>query len=300
MSTGFICSLCGNGRHKNIPFRYLFRERYIYATRCTKCKLIVLYPPPNDEEISEMYSEDYFTVEDVQTHHYKKDYMSAVEAIDYTPQVERLKHYLPDNGHILEVGCASGELLNALRREGYQVAGVEISDFAGKVAIEKYDLNVIIASFEEENTGEFLQESSFDLILMGDVLEHMRNPSEAMRYALRLLKPGGKLVVHVPSTLNLISSRLAFMLYRIIGSQKTMTIPPYHLTEFFPATLRRMFLTAGFSTCSVIQETKHPKTIALRHSRLENMIKLIAQYPNYFLTRWLGIYGDRLTGIGIK
>jgi 2-polyprenyl-3-methyl-5-hydroxy-6-metoxy-1,4-benzoquinol methylase len=145
-----------------------------------------------------------------------------------------------------------------------------------------------------------LKENYFDLILMGDVLEHFTNPSDAMKLSLALLKKGGKLIAHVPGTFNLISTRMAFTFYRLTRYQKTMTIPPYHLTEFYPASLRKIFLMNGFPEVKIIQTTKHPKTIPLRHSKIENFVKLTMQYPNYYLTKFFGIYGDRLTGIGTK
>lgn len=300
MAESFHCNLCGSNRYRFIPFRYLFKGRHINAARCKQCGLISLHPYPSDDEITEMYSDEYFTVEDIQTHHYQVDYLTAVENADYTERIGSLKKHLPPKAHILEVGCATGDLLYALKQEGYFVTGVEISEFAARVARDKYNLDIIVSPFEEGLIGNLLQESHYDLVLMGDVLEHLKNPTEAMRYSLRLLKPGGILMVHVPSTLNLISSRLAFLFYRLTGSQKTMTIPPYHLTEFFPRSLRRMYRAAGFTSSVILQETKHPKTITLRHSKLENFLKLSSQYPNFFLTKAFGIFGDRLTGIGTK
>lgn len=300
MNDHFECNLCNHSGFKIIPFRYDFKGRHINAVKCTSCGLISLFPQPSDEEIREMYSDEYFTIDDVQTHHYRQDYLTAVSEVDYSENVNFMQEHLPANARILEVGCATGELLAALRAEGHEVTGVEISGFAGNIAIKNKGLRVLIAPFEEELLHEELEESSFDLVLMGDVLEHFRNPKQAMQYSLKLLKPGGKLMVHVPSTLNLLSSRIAFLIYRILGTQKTMTIPPYHLTEFFPRSLRRLYKASGFSEVQIIQQTKHPKTITLRHSRVENFLKVFSQYPNYFLTRHFGIYGDRLTGIGTK
>ncbi len=159
---------------------------------------------------------------------------------------------------------------------------------------------MINKAFDSSLLGVELNENSFDAILMGDVLEHFTNPRLAMELSLKLLKKGGALIVTVPSTLNLPSTRLAFLIYRLIGSQKTMTIPPYHLTEFFPKTLKKIFLESGFSKAIIKQRTKHPKTITLRHSKIENFIKLSTQYPNYYFTKIFGAFGDRMTGIGIK
>ena len=95
-------------------------------------------------------------------------------------------------------------------------------------------------------------------------------------------------------TLNLISSKLAFIFYRLIGSQKTMRIPPYHLTEFNSKTATKMFEKCGFSKTIIKEEIKAPNTITLRGNWLENTVKLSFQYLNYYLTKWFGISGDRM------
>jgi SAM-dependent methyltransferase len=293
------CCLCGGASFKIIPFRYSFKGRFLNGQKCKCCGLISIFPRPAEFEIEEMYSDDYFTVADKNTHHGTNDYISDIAKVDYAENALNMQRLLK-GGNFLEVGCAAGSFLNALKNIGFNVTGVELSTFAANYGKEKYGINIINKPFDEALLGAELKENSFDAILMGDVLEHFTNPFKAMELSCRLLRKGGRLIVNVPGTLNLISSRMAFVYYRLTGSQKTMSIPPYHLTEFFPGTLKKMYLKAGFSTVEIIQKTKHPKTIPLRHSKMENFIKLSTQYPNYYLTRFFGIYGDRITGIGSK
>jgi hypothetical protein len=79
-----------------------------------------------------------------------------------------------------------------------------------------------------------------------------------------------------------------------------MTMPPYHVNEFTPKTLRLMFERAGFEHCIIVQRIKPPSAITLRGSTFEKIVKKTLHYPNYGLTKSLGILGDRLLGIGIK
>jgi len=103
---------------------------------------------------------------------------------------------------------------------------MEISRFASDYGTKKYGIEIINIPFDARVLDGSLPENHFDGILMGDVLEHLTDPKEALMVASRLLKKGGKLIVHVPGTLNLLSSRLAFLSYRILGTQNTMHIPP--------------------------------------------------------------------------
>lgn len=299
MENNYHCVLCNGSKFRKIPFRYAFKGRFLDGQKCLSCGLISILPRPTDDEITEMYSDNYFTVADNKTHHTNTDYISDIENIDYSENAKSIKRIVP-GGKILEIGCAAGKLLKALENEGFNVTGVELSTFAADYGRKKFGINIINKPFDEKLLGNELIENTYDAIMMGDVLEHFTNPAEAVNLSCRLLKKGGKLIAHVPGTLNLISSHMAFAFYRLSGKQKTMTIPPYHLTEFSPKTLKRMFLDKGFASVQIIQKTKHPRTIPLRHSKIENFVKLTTQYPNYYLTKYFGIYGDRITGIGTK
>jgi len=299
MENKYQCNLCGSSDFKKIPFRYAFKGSFLYGQRCKTCGLISIFPRPIEEEIEKMYSDEYFTVADNKTHHSNTDYVSNILKSDYTEQVNFIKSFAK-GGSFLEVGCATGTFLNKLKENGFDVAGVEISSFAAEYGKKNYGINIINKAFDNNLLGNELSENSFDFILMGDVLEHFVNPTEAVELSYKLLKKGGKLITYVPGTLNLISSKMAFMFYHLTGTQKTMTIPPFHLSEFSPVTLKKMFLHTGFTSVRILQQTKHPKTITLRHSKIENFIKLSTQYPNYYLTKYFGILGDRITGIATK
>jgi hypothetical protein len=87
---------------------------------------------------------------------------------------------------------------------------------------------------------------------------------------------------------------------RMLGKTKKMTLPPYHVSEFTPRTLRAMLERAGFKRCVIVQRIKPPSAITLRGSAFEKIVKKTLHYPNYGLTKSLGVFGDRLLGIGIK
>lgn len=299
MNFDYKCALCGSKQGKKIPFGYAYKNRELTGLKCSSCGLVTIQPQPSADEITEMYAEQYFTTADKKTHHGEKDYISATAHADHSESIRFFKEYVKE-GNFLEIGCATGSLLVQLRDKGFNVTGVEISEFAAKTGREKYGLEIINSSFTNELIGNELPLNHFDAIYLGDVLEHFTNPIEALENIYKILKKGGYVFADVPSSLNLISSRLAFVYYRLSGNKMTMTLPPYHLTEFFPASLRKAFKRAGFEKIIIKQQTKHPKTIPLRHSFIENAAKLILQYPNYFLTKYFGILGDRMTGIARK
>jgi len=294
MSQNFHCNLCHSKAGKAIPFRYLFKERYLQAIKCSDCGLISIWPRPSDEEITEMYAEDYFTGADNSTHHMDVEYLSILSAGDYKEGVEQMKNRCAPGSTILEIGCATGNYLAALKKSGYHVKGIELSGFAVDYAKKNFGLELINKPFDNNLIGNGISEQEFDVIVMGDVLEHFTDPTEAMHLVYKILKPGGVALIQVPGTLNLLSSKLAFFIFNLIGKQKTMTIPPYHLTEFSASSIKRMCEKAGFSKIKVENHIKPPHTIPLRGSFIEKMVKKGMQYPNYYLTKWFGIEGDRI------
>jgi hypothetical protein len=72
------------------------------------------------------------------------------------------------------------------------------------------------------------------------------------------------------------------------------------VNEFTPKTLRAIIEQAGFKQAVIVQRIKPPASITLRGTILEKAIKKTLQYPNYMVTKSLGIFGDRLLGLGIK
>jgi len=107
-------------------------------------------------------------------------------------------------------------------------------------------------------------------------------------------------LIQLPGTLNLLSSKIAFVLFKLMGKQKTMTIPPYHLTEFSAASSKSMLSVAGFNQIIVENEIKPPHTITLRGGIIENSVKLVFQYINYMLTKLFNIEGDRIHIVAYK
>lgn len=293
MSIEFECNLCQSKKASRIPFRYAFKDRFLWLMQCEKCGLRSIWPRPSDEEIVEMYTSDYFTQADAATHHMNQEYVQLLNAGDYSEGVKEMQQ-IAAGGSFLEVGCATGNFLNALKKAGFQVKGIELSEFAVQYAKTNYNIDIINKPFDGQLFGNEITENEFDIVLMGDVLEHFTDPTEAMRLTHKILKQGGVAIIHLPGTLNLLSSKLAFFVYKLIGSQKTMTIPPYHLTEFSAKTIKKMAKLTGFNRIEIRQEVKHPTTIPLRGTFMENIIKKGMQYPNYYLTKWFGIDGDRI------
>lgn len=103
---------------------------------------------------------------------------------------------VPASASILEVGCSAGPLMRRLHAAGYtNVTGIDLSEDA----IRRCH-SVGLANTEVmDATNPRYADQSFDLLIASDVLEHIADEATALRNWLRMLKPGGRLLVCVPA-----------------------------------------------------------------------------------------------------
>jgi SAM-dependent methyltransferase len=97
-------------------------------------------------------------------------------------------------GRLLDVGCGTGAFLNAMKREGWQITGLEPDADARRVARELYRIEPLEASSLYD-----LPEGSFDAITLWHVLEHVHDLHGYVTQLRKLLKPTGKLFIAVPN-----------------------------------------------------------------------------------------------------
>ncbi|HUS68267.1 MAG TPA: class I SAM-dependent methyltransferase [Kofleriaceae bacterium] len=98
-------------------------------------------------------------------------------------------------GRLLEVGCASGELLVEARARGWQVAGVELCEPMVARANRALGDGVVAALPFESATAA---PGSLDALVLNDVLEHLPDLAAALAHARRLLAPTGILMICTP------------------------------------------------------------------------------------------------------
>jgi ubiquinone/menaquinone biosynthesis C-methylase UbiE len=104
----------------------------------------------------------------------------------------------PFGGNILEAGTGKGDFALALAKKGYRLVTFDISEeqrHAARLHLKSFGLDGRV-DFRLEN-GEQLSfaDASFDTIFSVNTLHHLRNPSRFIDELLRVLSPGGKLIL---------------------------------------------------------------------------------------------------------
>ena len=136
---------------------------------------------------------------------YEAHYEQATE-LPRTSKVYTLA-CIPQGGPlaILDVGCGTGENSEAIAAKGHAVCGVDIS----AQAIAKYRQRGFDGRVMDIENGLDFPDGTFDLVFCSEVIEHLTAPEVLARESLRVLKPGGHLVLSTPNS--------AFWVYRGLG-----------------------------------------------------------------------------------
>jgi glycosyltransferase involved in cell wall biosynthesis/precorrin-6B methylase 2 len=130
----------------------------------------------------------------------KPDYHTYKKADPYSShgQIMRwIEHERPED--ILEVGTATGYLTADMKKAGCRVTGVEHDSEMAELA-RQYCHEMLVGDIE---TLDLEGMGRYDAVILGDVLERVRNPREVLQRVSKLLKPRGKVLMSVPNIANI-------------------------------------------------------------------------------------------------
>lgn len=154
-------------------------------------------------------------------------------------EIDAALRYLPAqvDGHLIDIGCGNGEWLEFMQKLGWHIEGVDIDPDAVSKAINK-GLPVHSGTLIEKNYPN----DYFDAVAMFHVTEHVISPSQLLRECLRILKPGGRLV--------LISPNPQSLGHKIFKQNWRGLEPPRHLNLINLALFKKILKNSGFEILS--------------------------------------------------
>jgi 2-polyprenyl-3-methyl-5-hydroxy-6-metoxy-1,4-benzoquinol methylase len=147
---------------------------------------------------------------------------------------------------VLDVGCSSGYLAEPLSERGNTIVGIELDPAAAREA-ERFCERVLVGDVETMELP--LEPGSFDVVLCGDVVEHLRDPVASLARLRPLLKPGGRLVLSTPNVANW-AIRLALLGGRWRYTDRGI-LDRSHTHLFTRATLVEALRAAGYDRIEV-------------------------------------------------
>ena len=137
-------------------------------------------------------------------------------------------------GRLLDYGCGTGHFLAGAKKAGWQVTGLEPNararqDAAGRVG----------QSIQEPTVLTTLAPASFDVVTLWHVLEHVHTLNETLEQLIRVLRPGGKLLIAVPNVESLDAQHY--------GPDWAAYDVPRHLYHFGPGAMRQLLARHGLA-----------------------------------------------------
>ncbi len=124
------------------------------------------------------------------------------EQIDYTRKyiIPYLRRYVPgfEKLNLLEVGCAEGGLLTVMKQYGVRCRGIEIDAKRAAMALNKNpELDILVGDITDPELPAKLNEK-YDLIIIREVIEHIRDKEAAFRNLKNLLSENGLIFISFP------------------------------------------------------------------------------------------------------
>ena len=126
-----------------------------------------------------------------------EDFGSLLDKSRRSIFVKKLDDEIPMGSNILEAGCGTGQLSIALSRYARQIYGIDLSKgslIEAKQFINSNDIKSVHL-FRMNIFKLFFEENTFDVIISNGVLHHTYNPKLAFSKLVRVLKPGGIIVI---------------------------------------------------------------------------------------------------------
>jgi SAM-dependent methyltransferase len=147
----------------------------------------------------------------------------------------------PGRGELLDIGCGTGNFLDAARIAGYEVSGTELDRNAARFAKERVGLPRVfpltITGFVEQYPAK-----KFDVVTFFEVLEHQAAPVEFIEKVKACLRPRGFVALSVPNR------------ERWLTGPDVLDYPPNHFLRWNTRALKNLLSTHGFEVLAVREQ----------------------------------------------
>lgn len=246
----YRCPVCKSANNhliidNGIDYEYGVTGNFKYY-ECDKCQLIFLYPRPPLPKIVNYYPSSY--------HSYQRPSSSVfklLSKININKRKEKYEHLIGKSGKILDVGCGDGEIMEALEEDSnYECFGIEFK----KEIVQQGKIKGLKIAYGTLETTKAYRDSTFNLLIMNHLVEHLQKPELTLNKAYQLLKPDGWISGETPNSQSI---------ERILLNKKWAGYHiPRHLQIFSSRNIVKFLKNAGFSKI-VIKKSYTPGQWAL-------------------------------------
>ncbi len=256
-----ICPVCRNKDtvlFLKLKFRNIRKAFSLY--KCKNCALLFQYPLYPDEVIKNFYRKNYYFFLRDENYEFKRAGMNYVKIFGQNLfEFKRKK--------IIEIGCGKGYLLYILKNLGCFVKGVEISKEASFYAKDKFKLDVYNGTIED-----FVKQSKekFDIILLIDVIEHIKNPRDFFKSISEISKNRSIVVIDTPN---------AESKYISYHKEKWSGFNPFHIRIYSLKAIKSLLCDFGFEIFKYLYYGEEKEKNLMKRKIREFLDALNLSYP---------------------
>lgn len=241
--------ICGNRVDNECrTYQKSFQWGEISFRQCPVCQSWIQSPQLTAESLATWYSSENYYQSGSNRESAYLDYFNDEDKrlVDARSRIRRdLKTIVSKGGSALEIGCATGSFLSALRETGMRVYGIDLSEIFSSHARDLYNLEVSVGDFMASD----FKPGSLDLIVMLGTWSGMQNLEQSLQKINTLLKPEGVFYFNFPYA--------GSWIQRLYGKHFWMFAPSVSALASLVG-CRKALQHAGLSVMNIRQDYQYP------------------------------------------
>lgn len=252
-----VCLGTSGSKKFMVRDRLIIRPDSFSLVRCLDCGLYYLSKRPTKDNIK-LYYPDVYEPYNINKHDFYVDLQerlmkayfkrgkSTVDSLMgllYTRIYGDFPVLNKNNPRVLDIGCGNGLFINSLKKNGWDVYGIDISEKSVNFARNTLNLKNVKQG-DVENIS--YPKSFFDVIVMNHVIEHVYDPNKLFLNASKILKPDGIMIVTTPN--------IRSINFSIFGQDWFPLETPRHLTLFSPQSMTKLAKNSGLKIVKIFSD----------------------------------------------
>ncbi len=184
------CEVCSS-----VDATLMFEKLGHRFVRCGGCGVERISPQPSNETLAKIYGAHYY---DAWGLHENEELVANLKRRTFRYVLGKVGKPSGPSEKLLDLGAATGFLLEIAKELGYDPYAVELSEFGANAIAEKFGKDHVFCG--ELPRAEFAAATpgDFQVITMCDYIEHVRDPKQTLQLAHKWLAPGGTVAITTP------------------------------------------------------------------------------------------------------
>lgn len=160
--------------------------------KCRRCGHVYQNPQPDSKALLDRYDEEYSQYEVENDRNFLDLMLKGLSDVQFFRRLERTGL----SASLLDIGCATGALLQYVETKGFSAKGVEVCEPAARYGRDHRGVSIEVGTLDSVDLGS----ERFSAIHFSHVIEHIPDPRGFLAQVCQRLLPGGLGVVVTPNT----------------------------------------------------------------------------------------------------